>query len=162
MQNSLTRRALTLLAVGAAMTAPRVARAADEDVAIALSSTSLAYGGLMIAEQAGLFPKHGLNPRIIKMDSGNAATSALIGGSVQFCSSGMEEVLAAHAFRTRELLEKAVERRTILAAELRGMWQQCQVLETLRHDEQRTFLVEESRLEQRRQDDLFLLRRRKR
>jgi NitT/TauT family transport system substrate-binding protein len=31
------------------------------------------------------------------MDSGNAATSALIGGSVQFCGSGMEEVLAARS-----------------------------------------------------------------
>jgi len=97
MQASLTRRALTSLVVGAAVSARGVARAADEDVAIALSSTSLAYGGLMIAEQGGLFPKHGLKPRIITMDSGNAATSALIGGSVQFCSSGMEEVLAARS-----------------------------------------------------------------
>lgn len=100
MNRDMTRRSLARLAAGTALALPmlgRGARADDDEVAIALSSNSLAYGGLGIAEKGQLFQKHGIKPRIIRMDSGNAATSALISGSVQFCTSGMEEVLAARS-----------------------------------------------------------------
>ena len=66
-------------------------------VNIAVSSTSLALGGVRIAENAGLFAKHGLQPKIITMDSGNAAMAALLSGSVQFAAAGPPEALAARA-----------------------------------------------------------------
>ncbi len=100
MDLDITRRSFARIALAASAAAPmlgRAALAADDEVAIALSSNSLAYGGLAIAEKGQLFEKHGIKPRVIRMDSGNAATSALIGGSVQFCTSGMEEVLAARS-----------------------------------------------------------------
>ena len=78
--------------------APRGGRAADMvPITLALSSNSLAYGGLRIAQQMGLFAKNGIEPRIIVMDSGNAATAALVSKSAQFASSGPGEVLAARA-----------------------------------------------------------------
>jgi len=66
-------------------------------ITIALSSNAFPYGGLFIAEKAGIFAKHGLQPKIVVMDSGNAAMTALIAGSAQFSASGPGEVLAARA-----------------------------------------------------------------
>ena len=51
-------------------------RAATQ-ITLAVSSNTLAYGGLRIAEGAGLFSRNGLEPRIIVMESGNAAISAV-------------------------------------------------------------------------------------
>ena len=47
--------------------------------------------------KAGIFAKHGLQPKIVVMDSGNAAMTALIAGSAQFSASGPGEVLAARS-----------------------------------------------------------------
>jgi ABC-type nitrate/sulfonate/bicarbonate transport system substrate-binding protein len=88
----ITRR-LFLGSLGAAALA-RQARAATR-VTLAISSNTLAYGGLRIAQGAGLFPRNQLEPRIIVMDSGNAAISAVLGGSAEFSASGPGEVLAA-------------------------------------------------------------------
>ena len=96
------RRRTTLLGAAALGGTTRIAGAADA-LAIALSSNTLAYGGLRIAEAAGLFQRHGLDPRIVVMDSGNAAISALVAGSVQVASSGPGEVLAAR-LRGREIV----------------------------------------------------------
>ena len=68
-----------------------------EDVSLAVSSSSFVMGGLKIGEKAGLFARNGLNLRLIVMDSGSAAMSALIGGSVPFSIAGPPEVLAARA-----------------------------------------------------------------
>jgi ABC-type nitrate/sulfonate/bicarbonate transport system substrate-binding protein len=89
----LSRR--TLLA--APFLLPILAKAADTEVAIAVSSTSFVLGGIKIGEQAGIFQNNGLRSRIIVMDSGNAALSALLGGSVHFSVSGPSEILAARA-----------------------------------------------------------------
>jgi ABC-type nitrate/sulfonate/bicarbonate transport system substrate-binding protein len=72
-------------------------------VTLAISSNTLAYGGLRIAEGAGLFLKNGLAPRIVVMDSGNAAISAVLGRSAEFSASGPGEVLAAKV-RGRDLV----------------------------------------------------------
>jgi ABC-type nitrate/sulfonate/bicarbonate transport system substrate-binding protein len=64
-------------------------------VTIAASSSSLAYGGMKIALEAGLFQKNGLDPKVIVMESGNAAMSAVVAGSAAFSTSGAGEVLAA-------------------------------------------------------------------
>ncbi len=79
------------------------AQAADTPITLALSSTTLAYGGLRIAERAKMFQLHGLEPRIIVMDSGNAAISAVLGHSADFSSAGPGEVLAA-AVRGRQVV----------------------------------------------------------
>ena len=74
------------------------ARAAElEEVKVAVSSTSFVLGGFLIGQKAGLFAKHGLVPRVVVMDSGSAAMSALLGGSVDFSVSGPPELLAARA-----------------------------------------------------------------
>ena len=80
-----------------AVTALAVRTVSAEEVTIAVSSTSFVLGGVRMGEQAGLFEKNGLHPHIVVMDSGNAAMSALIGGSVQFIVAGPGEVLAARA-----------------------------------------------------------------
>jgi ABC-type nitrate/sulfonate/bicarbonate transport system substrate-binding protein len=69
--------------------------AADTPVTLAVSSNTLAFGGLRIAEKAGLFQQHGLDPHIVVMDSGNAAISAVLGGSAEFYAAGPGEALAA-------------------------------------------------------------------
>jgi ABC-type nitrate/sulfonate/bicarbonate transport system substrate-binding protein len=65
------------------------------DVALSLGSKSSAYGGVLIAEQLGLFAQHGLRVNLIISDSGNASVVALISGSVQFAGAGPEEGLTA-------------------------------------------------------------------
>lgn len=68
-----------------------------EQIKVAVNSTSLVLGGMKIGEQVGLFARNGLGLRIVVMDSGNAAMSALIGGSVPFAVAGPSETLAARA-----------------------------------------------------------------
>jgi ABC-type nitrate/sulfonate/bicarbonate transport system substrate-binding protein len=91
---SLSRRTAI---VSAASTLAMAGRASGQTTAvtIAASSSSLAYGGLHIAMQAGLFQKNGLDPKVIVMDSGNAAISAVVAGSAVFSGAGASEVLAA-------------------------------------------------------------------
>ncbi len=91
---------------GAALLAPRAwatTPVTATPVTLAISSSTLAYGGLRIAENAGLFSRNGLDARIVVMDSGNAALSAVLGGSAQFAASGPGEVLAAR-LRGRDML----------------------------------------------------------
>ena len=94
--SDIKRRSLLSLALGA--TVAGRARA-DEivDVTVTVSSTSFVLGGVRIGEQSGLFTKNGIRPRIVVMDSGNAAMSALISHSGQFAVAGPGEVLAARA-----------------------------------------------------------------
>jgi ABC-type nitrate/sulfonate/bicarbonate transport system substrate-binding protein len=83
-------------AIVAAGCFPFAARAqAPVPISIAVSSNSLAYGGINIAVRAGLFEKQGLLPRLITMDSGSAAMTAVLSGSAEFASAGPGEVLAA-------------------------------------------------------------------
>jgi ABC-type nitrate/sulfonate/bicarbonate transport system substrate-binding protein len=89
----ITRRVM-LGGLAAAALAPR-ARAAGTPITLAVSSNSLAYGGLRIAQKAGLFEENGINPTITVMDSGSAATTAVLSGSIEFCSASLGEVLAA-------------------------------------------------------------------
>jgi ABC-type nitrate/sulfonate/bicarbonate transport system substrate-binding protein len=85
----------TVAALLLASAAP--SRAAPTEIVIAASSNSFVLGGLHIAEQAHLFAPHGVVPRIVVMDSGNAAISAVISGSAQFAISGPSEAIAARA-----------------------------------------------------------------
>lgn len=91
------RRLLVALVACLAAACSQPPPEANAPVTFALSSNAAPYGGLFIAEQAGLLEKHGLASKLIVMDSGNAATTALIAGSAQFAGSGPTEVLAARA-----------------------------------------------------------------
>ena len=83
-------------ALVAASLLPFAARAqAPVPITIAVSSNSLAYGGINIAVRGGLFEKQGLLPKIVTMDSGSAAMTAVLSGSAEFASAGPGEVLAA-------------------------------------------------------------------
>lgn len=79
---------------GSAVTAPRIALAA-ESMTLAVSSTSFVLGGVKLGQQAGLFARNGIDLHIVVMDSGNAAMSALIGGSVPFAVTGPPDTLMA-------------------------------------------------------------------
>ena len=87
----ITRR---LLLGSAGTLAIHRARAATP-ATLAVSSTTLAYGGLRIALGAGLYARNGIDLKVTVMDSGNAALAAVLGGSVAFASAGPGEVLAA-------------------------------------------------------------------
>lgn len=91
-----TRRTALAASLGGAL-APFAGRAQGTaiPVGIAVSSNSLAYGGVHIAQRAGLFEKQGLALKIVTMDSGNAAMAAVLSGSMEFVSAGVGEVMAA-------------------------------------------------------------------
>ncbi len=92
----LARRSLLATAILPLLGNP--SRADDlRDIAMAVSSTSFVLGGVLIGQQAGLFEKRGIRLKIVVMDSGSAAMSALLGGSVQFAVAGPGELLAARA-----------------------------------------------------------------
>jgi ABC-type nitrate/sulfonate/bicarbonate transport system substrate-binding protein len=91
-------RVLAIVLAGITVIGPAVSTSASAEntpVTVAVSSSSLAYGGLQIALQSGLFQKNGLDPKVIVMDSGNAAISAVVAGSAVFSGAGASEVLAA-------------------------------------------------------------------
>ena len=93
---TISRRTVLRLSVLAASVAiARPAFAALTPITITASSSSLAYGGMKIALEAGLFQKNGLDPKVIVMESGNAAIAAVVGGSAAFSAAGAGEVLAA-------------------------------------------------------------------
>jgi ABC-type nitrate/sulfonate/bicarbonate transport system substrate-binding protein len=71
------------------------AEEAAEKVTLGVSSTSFVLGGVKIGQQAGLFARNGIDLRIVVMDSGNAAMSALIAGSVPFAVTGPPDALMA-------------------------------------------------------------------
>jgi ABC-type nitrate/sulfonate/bicarbonate transport system substrate-binding protein len=79
-----------------AATHPARAQGARE-IKIGISSTSFGTAGPRIAKEMGLFAKHGLDARFIVLESGNAATAALISGSIDFSMAGPGDLIAAQA-----------------------------------------------------------------
>ena len=95
MRALLTRR-IALGGLAAAGFAGRVA-AQTKPVRMAVSSNTLAFGGLHIAQEARLFVAQGLDLTTRVMDSGSAAITALLAGSVDLSAAGPGEALAARA-----------------------------------------------------------------
>ena len=81
----------TLLIAGLASAQPL------EKVTIGLASTSVVGGSIRIADQMGLFRKHGFAPEFTVMDSASVALSALISGSVKASVLGMTELAVAQS-----------------------------------------------------------------
>ena len=94
------RNRITGLLAGATMVlaaAGANAQEAPREIKISLASTSFATAAARIAAELGLFEAHGLDPDFIVMDSANAATTAMMSGSVEAAVSGPGEVIAAQA-----------------------------------------------------------------
>jgi ABC-type nitrate/sulfonate/bicarbonate transport system substrate-binding protein len=68
-----------------------------EDVTIGLGSRSLAGGSVRIADEIGLFEKHGLNPTFVFTDSPTVSITGLLSGSYKFAVTGFPDFLAARA-----------------------------------------------------------------
>lgn len=90
-----TRRSL-LHAAPFILSSPALAQPVRE-VRIGLSSSSFGASGVRVANELGLFTAHGLAPKLIVMDSGNAAIAGALSGSLEFAMSGPGEVIAARA-----------------------------------------------------------------
>lgn len=86
--------------VGAALVASANSANAEEklrEFTITLSSSSLGVGAPRVAKEMGLFEKHGLSARIIPMDSGNTALTAVISKSADGALAGSGTVITAIA-----------------------------------------------------------------
>jgi len=86
-----------IVATTLAMTASVAAAQNLTSVTLASSSSSLPAGGLRLANELGLFKKHGLDAKITPMDSGAVATLALLSNSVEFSNSGPNDVVINNA-----------------------------------------------------------------
>ena len=75
------------------------ARAQDK-VRIGLSSVSATSGSIWVAEEKGLFKKHGIDVEVIIIGGGAArVVSSLISGEIQFSVGGGDAVILALASR---------------------------------------------------------------
>jgi ABC-type nitrate/sulfonate/bicarbonate transport system substrate-binding protein len=81
------------------VTLPPLSAIADNlrKVSIGLSSMTFAPAPARVADKMGIFAKHGFAPSFVVLDSGNAATAALLSGSLQVIVGGPGEHVAAAA-----------------------------------------------------------------
>ncbi|MCO5090037.1 ABC transporter substrate-binding protein [Bosea sp. (in: a-proteobacteria)] len=66
-----------------------------QEIVIGLASNALGTAGPRLANELGIFERKGLSVRFVSMDSANAATTALISGSMKIVMSGPGEQVAA-------------------------------------------------------------------
>jgi ABC-type nitrate/sulfonate/bicarbonate transport system substrate-binding protein len=67
------------------------------EVTIGQNSPSLPAAASRIANELGLFAKHGINAKIIPMDSASVTTMGVISGSLEFETSGPTDVVVSQA-----------------------------------------------------------------
>lgn len=91
----LTRRSAVL--GGAAVTLPWPVLAQNRELTVGLASTSFGTAGPRLAKELGLYARRGVDVRFIVMESANAATTALVSGSLKVALSGAGELIAAQA-----------------------------------------------------------------
>lgn len=92
------RNVLSAVGVLAVALLPAMGSAqSPREVSIGLSSTSFAPAPARLADQMGIFAKHGLAPKFVMTDSGSAATAALLSNSVDAIVGGPGEHVAAVA-----------------------------------------------------------------
>ena len=73
------------------------AQGAPVGITIGQSSTSIPVNTPRLVDALGLFEKNGLKPTFVTMDSGAGSMTALVAGSVDFTTAGMDELLALRA-----------------------------------------------------------------
>lgn len=67
-----------------------------DPVTVGLSSTSSVNGAIWVAEERGLFKKHGIDINVINVGGGAArAISAMVGGDIQFATAGGAAAISA-------------------------------------------------------------------
>ena len=74
-----------------------VAQAALKEITILLPGTTFALANLRAADRMGLYEKHGLKPKFVMGENGATIMSALLSGTVEFVSTGMDELIALRA-----------------------------------------------------------------
>lgn len=67
------------------------------EISFGLPSKSLVASPARMADELGLFAKHGLKPKFSYIDSTSATATALLSKSVEFSTTGISEVIAATA-----------------------------------------------------------------
>lgn len=98
------RTLLKLLALAPLAALPMAAGAQSlREVSFGLPSKSLVAAPPRMAEELGLFARHGLKPKFSYIDSTSATATALLSKSVEFSTTGISEVIAATA-RNQPLL----------------------------------------------------------
>jgi ABC-type nitrate/sulfonate/bicarbonate transport system substrate-binding protein len=70
---------------------------APQEVAIGLASRSFVSSGPRIADEMGLFAKHGIKPKFGVIDGANGTLTALISKSIDVAMSGTPDAIAAQA-----------------------------------------------------------------
>ena len=70
---------------------------AADKVIIGFSSLSAVHGATWVAEEKGLFKKHGLDPQIVIMPGTAVGISALMAGDVQFLNAGGNIIIGANS-----------------------------------------------------------------
>jgi len=88
--------AICLVALLASVILPRRDASALDKVVIGFSSLSAVHGATWVAEEKGLFKKHGLEPQIIIMPGTAVAISALMAGDVDFLNAGGNIIIGAN------------------------------------------------------------------
>ena len=71
--------------------------AAPTEISIVFSSNSIAGSSMRLVDKLGLFEKNGVKPHFIFSDSGNAALAALVGGSTDFATVAMDDLIPLRA-----------------------------------------------------------------
>ena len=74
-----------------------VAQTALKEITIVLPSTTFALANLRAADRMGLYEKHGLKPKFVVGENGATIMSALLSGTVEFVSTGMDELISLRA-----------------------------------------------------------------
>jgi sulfonate transport system substrate-binding protein len=92
---AMTRRSALMMAP-CALVRPALAQTARL-ARIGLSSSSFGASAARVTKEMGLFAAHGIDARLIVMESGNAAIAGVLSGSLEFGMSGPGEVIVACA-----------------------------------------------------------------
>ena len=95
----------------------------------------------------------------VEISSGSQAAVGSPAAELQFNQTRCR-VLEERRVIAGDRVAKLRELEAALAQELRKIWQKREILETLRREQLRTYVLEQNRCEQRIQDDLFLRQRR--
>lgn len=92
----MTRRGVIASAAALGLARPALAQGLRE-VIFGQASKSLVSSAPRIADEMGLYAKHGIKPKFIMIDTGNGATTALISGSVDVAIAGAADAIVPRA-----------------------------------------------------------------